>query len=62
MSRTEALLRKFQCKARNVIGEETQTFELNIGKLPEPPILDNYSYDKYNGLHSNSSRIAIKFN
>ncbi|CAG2179521.1 unnamed protein product, partial [Oppiella nova] len=31
--------RQFQCKARNTIGEERITFELNVGKLPEQPIL-----------------------
>ncbi|CAG2181931.1 unnamed protein product, partial [Oppiella nova] len=37
--------RQFQCKARNTIGEEKITFELNVGKLPEQPILANYSYE-----------------
>ena len=42
--------RKFQCRAWNVIGEDTQTFELKIGKLPEHPILQKHSYDKLNKI------------
>jgi hypothetical protein len=40
--------RDFQCKAQNNIGEAKHTFHINIGKLPEPPILDRYSYE--NGI------------
>ena len=40
--------KKFQCKAINDIGEAKTTFEVNVGKLPETPILANYSYD--NGM------------
>ncbi|CAG2164886.1 unnamed protein product, partial [Oppiella nova] len=38
--------RRFQCKARNTIGEERITFEVNVGTLPKQPILANYSYEQ----------------
>ena len=54
--------RKFQCKARNTIGESKMTFELNIGQLPQPPILDKYAYENGMQLISYlSSNQSIKF-
>ena len=45
----DGVLRRFTCLAQNTIGEARHTFELNVGKLPEQPILANYSYD--NGIN-----------
>ncbi|XP_054164601.1 uncharacterized protein LOC128962260 [Oppia nitens] len=39
------MIRKFQCKANNTIGEARHLFELSVGKLPIQPMLANYSYD-----------------
>ena len=34
----------FKCIASNPLGSVKQDFAINIGQLPDPPIIENFSY------------------